>query len=75
MIDTFISTGKNQIIYERFRDYLVENAIPNARYVPSLLCHERFNEASLPDENAEEDINILVDNYINDKELSILVYY
>jgi hypothetical protein len=23
-------------------------AIPNARYVPSLLCHERFNEASLP---------------------------
>ena len=24
-------------------------AIPNARYVPSLLCHERFNEASLPD--------------------------
>ncbi len=24
-------------------------AIPNARYVPSLLCHERFNEASLPE--------------------------
>ncbi len=23
--------------------------ITNARYVPSLLCHERFNEASLPD--------------------------
>ncbi len=23
-------------------------AIPNAQYVPSLLCHERFNEASLP---------------------------
>ena len=23
-------------------------AIPNARYVHSLLCHERFNEASLP---------------------------
>jgi hypothetical protein len=23
-------------------------AIPNARYVPSLLCHELFNEASLP---------------------------
>ncbi len=23
-------------------------AIPNARYVPSLLCHERFDEASLP---------------------------
>ena len=23
-------------------------AIPNARYVPCLLCHERFNEASLP---------------------------
>jgi hypothetical protein len=24
-------------------------AIPNAQYVPSLLCHEQFNEASLPD--------------------------
>ena len=23
-------------------------AIPNARYVPSLLCRERFNKASLP---------------------------
>ncbi len=23
-------------------------AIPNARYVPSLLSHEQFNEASLP---------------------------
>ncbi len=23
--------------------------IPNALYVPSLLCHERFNDASLPD--------------------------
>jgi hypothetical protein len=23
-------------------------SIPNTRYVPSLLCHEQFNEASLP---------------------------
>ncbi len=24
-------------------------AIPNARYVPSALCHERYNEARLPE--------------------------
>ncbi len=29
-------------------------AIPKAQYVPSLLCHERFNEASLPDKHIDK---------------------
>ncbi len=55
-------------------------SFPNARNVPSLLCHERFNEASLPVIQSyclENDIIKLDDiKCVNESSLSLQnVYY
>ena len=39
-------------------------AIPNAQTVPLLLCHERFNEASLPDDSSLP--NFVTSDLLND---------
>jgi hypothetical protein len=48
--------------------------IPNAHYVPSLLCHEQFNEASRMSASIEIPIKLCVCLiYVIDRQLALMI--